>query len=297
MMEQGIDFDIAIVDYGLRAQSAKEVAYAEDLAKRYKKRCFIKKAPISPPNIEAKARAIRYAFFEKIIHEHKYDNLITAHHLGDQLEWFLMQLAKGAGLVEMVGMEPIVKKDGYNLIRPLLFTMKEELTRYLEKKSIHYFVDETNLSEEFTRNYIRHQFSEPFLKRFASGVKKSFHYLLEDKKLLQKSLEFRDIDGILVAKKPKTPYEIKRLLDKMFKAKGYLLTSSQKEEMLRQKEGVIASRIAFAITSRCIYVAPFVKTKLDKRQKERLRRFKISAILRPFVALKGVDPQKLVCRA
>ena len=32
LLEQNIDFDMAIVDYGIRAQSKDEVAYAKELA-------------------------------------------------------------------------------------------------------------------------------------------------------------------------------------------------------------------------------------------------------------------------
>ncbi len=48
------------------------------------------------------------------------DNLITAHQLNDQLEWLLMRLVKGAGLVELLGLAPVVERDGYRVVRPLL---------------------------------------------------------------------------------------------------------------------------------------------------------------------------------
>ncbi len=286
LMEIDIDFDIAIVDYNLRSQSKEEVAYAKDLAKKYGKKCFVKEVHLPHSNIEAGARKVRYAFFETLIQEHGYHNLITAHHLGDQLEWFLMQLAKGAGLVELVGMEPLVDKKSYTLVRPLLFVTKEELRAYLQQHDIRYFEDSSNYDESFERNFIRHQFSEPFLEHFSEGVKRSFRYLLEDKKLLQ--LEFEEKDGLLLAKRPKSTYESLRLLRQMFKAKGYLLSSAQLKEILRQQEGVIAGKIAFALTPTHIYVAPYITHKLSKEQKERFRRLKIPPPLRGFLAQKGI---------
>ncbi len=285
LMEKGIQFDIAIVDYNLRQQSKEEVAYAKDLAKKYGKRCFVKEVHLPHSNIEANARKVRYAFFEELIKKHGYHNLITAHHLGDQMEWFLMQMAKGAGLVELVGMEPVTRKNGYTLVRPLLFVTKKELRSYLERHNIRYFEDSSNYDEKYERNFIRHHFSEPFLEHFSEGVKRSFHYLLEDKKLLQ--LEFEDKDGLLVAKRPKSLYETKRLLRQMFKAKGYLLSTAQLEEILCQKEGVIAHKFAFALTPSWIYVAPYVKHKLSKEQKERFRKLKVPPPLRGFLAQRG----------
>ncbi len=286
LMERGIEFDIAIVDYNLRQQSKEEVAYAKELAQKYGKKCFVKEVTLPSSNIEANAREVRYSFFEELIKKHGYHNLITAHHLGDQLEWFLMQLAKGAGLVELVGMEPVTRKSGYTLVRPLLFVTKEELRAYLERHDIRYFEDSSNYDEKYERNFIRHHFSEPFLERFSKGVKRSFGYLLEEKRLLE--LEFEDKDGLLLAKRPKSLYETKRLLRQMFKAKGYLLSSAQLEEILRQKEGVIAGKIAFALTPSWIYVAPYLEHKLTKEQKERFRRLKVPPPLRGFLAQKGI---------
>ncbi len=287
LMEKDISFDIAIVDYNLRSQSKEEVAYAFELAEKYDKKCFFKETNLPPANIEAKARAIRYSFFEEIIQHHGYDNLITAHHLGDQLEWFLMQLTKGAGLVELVGMEPAVVKGHYTLVRPLLFVTKEELRAYLQQNNITYFEDQSNQEERFERNFIRHHFSEPLLKHFTKGIKQSFRYLLEDKKLLNPNFEERN--ELIVAKRPKSAYELKRTLRQMFKAKGYLLSSAQVEEIIRQQEGVIAGKIAFALTPKHIYIAPYIRHKLSKKQKEHLRKLKVPPPLRGFLTKKKLQ--------
>ena len=287
LMEKDIRFDIAIVDYNLRSQSKEEVAYALKLAKKYNKKCFCKETNLPPTNIEANARAFRYSFFEEIIQRYGYDNLITAHHLGDQLEWFLMQLTKGAGLVELVGMEPIVSKEYYTLVRPLLFVTKEELKAYLKRNNITYFEDESNQDERFERNFIRHHFSEPLLKHFGKGIKQSFRYLLEDKKLLNPN--FKKRDELIVAKRPKSEYELKRTLRQMFKTKGYLLSSAQVEEIIRQQEGVIAGKIAFALTPTHLYIAPYIRYKLSKKQKEHLRKLKVPPPLRGFLTKKKLQ--------
>ena len=41
LLENEIPFDIAIVDYALRAQSKEEVSYAQELALTYKKNCHL----------------------------------------------------------------------------------------------------------------------------------------------------------------------------------------------------------------------------------------------------------------
>ncbi|BCD60781.1 MULTISPECIES: tRNA lysidine(34) synthetase TilS [unclassified Nitratiruptor] len=283
LLEKNIDFDIAIVDYGLRSQSKDEVVYAVELAKKYKKKIFAKQVTIEPPSIEEKARNIRYRFFDEIIQKEGYHNLITAHQLNDQLEWFLMQLGKGAGLYELVGMDVTTSRKDYTIVRPLLFVEKSELQSYLEAKKIPYFIDESNLQDTFFRNYIRHNFSDPFMKHFGDGVKKSFRYLLEDKKILEEKIQIHNYKELYFAANSHNDYMNKRILDRLFKKLGYLLSSAQKEEILRQKEGVIASKYAFAITQEWIIVAPFVQRKMDKKSKEALRRARIPKPLRGYI--------------
>lgn len=103
----GIEFDLAMVDYGLRSASKHEVAAAKKLASEFKKRIFVLEASVVGNDFENKARAIRYEFFARLCVKHSYTNIITAHQLNDRFEWLLMRLARGAGLAEIVGMREI----------------------------------------------------------------------------------------------------------------------------------------------------------------------------------------------
>ena len=287
LVEHNIDFDIAIVNYNLRPQSKEEVTYAHHLAKKHNKKIFYKEVHLSPPSIEKKARAIRYAFFEEIIAHHGYDNLITAHQLNDQLEWFLMQLSKGAGVVELVGMDEVTQKEHYTIVRPLLYVAKKKLLAYLHQKKVRYFVDESNSDEKFFRNFIRKHYSDPFLEQFEEGVRKSLYYLHEDKKLLWQNIYQRE--QLLYADTKPSDYENMRLLSAMCKKLGYLLTSAQKKEILRQRQGVIAGKIAFAITPTKLFVAPYRTTTLDKQTKELYRKYRVPKVLRGYVFAHNIN--------
>jgi tRNA(Ile)-lysidine synthase len=179
LLEQNISFDITIVDYNLRVQSKDEISYAKELALKYNKSIFIKDVKLeNNSNFEKIARDIRYSFFEEIISENSYENLITAHQLNDKLEWFLMQLSKGAGLVELIGFNEFEEKNNYKIYKPLLNITKDALENFLKVNNHKYFIDESNFDEKYKRNFFRHNFSNPFLENFSSGVKKSFEYLL-----------------------------------------------------------------------------------------------------------------------
>jgi tRNA(Ile)-lysidine synthase len=171
LQDKKINFDIAIVDYNQRKQSINEIKYATTLAKRYNKKCFISTYPKDLPFSEKNARDFRYNFFKSIIYENSYEALITAHQLNDKLEWFLMQLTKGAGLVELIGLEKKSIKDGYIVYKPLLDFTKDELVEYLEKNSIKYFIDDSNFDQKYKRNYFRHNFSDKLLELYKDGIK------------------------------------------------------------------------------------------------------------------------------
>ena len=91
LLKHNIKFDIAIVDYGIRKQSKEEVSYAKEISSSNSLTCYVYNAPKIKQNFEAKAREIRYGFFEELIEKYKYENLLTAHHLGDRFEWMLMK--------------------------------------------------------------------------------------------------------------------------------------------------------------------------------------------------------------
>ena len=148
LLENNISFDMAIVNYNLRTQSKEELAYAKELAHKYKKEIFIYEIILeSTSNFEKKARDIRYTFFEEIIIKNQYKNLITAHQLNDKLEWFMMQLSKGAGLVELIGFNEFEQKENYKIYKPLLDISKDELEKYLIENNYSYFVDQSNFDE------------------------------------------------------------------------------------------------------------------------------------------------------
>ena len=107
----GIPFDVAIVDYGIRRQSALEVSYARNLCFMDNKQCFVKEVQKIQGNFENEARKVRYAFFESLIKAQGYTHLILAHQLNDALEWFLMQFCKGTSL-ERMQMSPKSQKIG-----------------------------------------------------------------------------------------------------------------------------------------------------------------------------------------
>ncbi len=289
LLEKDIDFDIAIVDYNLREQSKEEVEYAKKLAKKFNKKIFLKEVSLPLSNFEANARKARYDFFDTIMTKDSYHNLLTAHQLDDKLEWFFMQFSKGAGVVELLGLQKIEKRDGYKIIRPLLQTTKDELLNYLHDKNIKYFIDHTNKDTKYKRNHIREKYTKEFLKEYKDGIKKSFDYLQNDfHELLNIELLYQKRELYIVKKQDSNIKNI-RAIDKIVKKLGVLISKKTRDELLKEKEIVLSHKIVVAQTNSKIYIAPFLKTTLPKEFKELCRIKKIPPKIRPYIFIHEIN--------
>ena len=296
LLEQSIPFDIAIVNYNLRVQSKDEVFYAKNLASKYKKNIFLKETKIENiSNFEKNARDIRYKFFDEIILENSYENLITAHQLNDKLEWFMMQLSKGAGLVELIGFNEFEQKENYKIYKPLLNITKEELENYLKINNHKYFVDQSNFDEKYKRNYFRHTFSNKFLENFSSGVKKSFEYLQIDLDSLNiQNIPIKKIKELEIFLNQNDDNLNIRTIDLSLKKRGFLLTSAQRNEILKQKEITISHKINISIQQNHIWIAPICSEFIEKKYKELYRINKIPKNIRTYIFREKIELEELV---
>jgi tRNA(Ile)-lysidine synthase len=283
LLEHDIKFDIAIIDYGLREQSKMEVSYAQKLSRNYDFECHILVAEEIASNFEAKARAIRYDFFEELINTHNYDTLLTAHHLGDRLEWMLMQFCKGAGCVELAGMKKSEKRKNYTLLRPLLHLDKSELLTYLEAKGIEYFIDSSNNDKKYTRNEFRHDYANPMLEKYLSGIKKSFAYIDADRETLIEEPEITQINAFAIFKSTKNRRSDIVAIDKYLKSKGQLITAHERELLSSHATVILGRKIVLTQELGYIFISPYLREiEMPKSFKEKMRILKIEPKLRPY---------------
>ena len=296
LLEQNIPFDIAIVNYNQREQSKEEVSYAKELAIKYSKNIYLKDVTLDAnSNFEKNARDIRYAFFEEIINEYSYENLITAHQLNDKLEWFMMQITKGAGLVELIGFNVFEHKENYKIYKPLLQITKEELQKYLKQNDLKYFIDNSNFDEKYKRNFFRHNFSDKLLEEFKEGIKKSFDYLQKD----LNSLNIQDrpkkkIKELEIFVNQKDDNLNIRTIDLSLKRRGILLTNAQRNEILKQKEITISNKINISMDENNIWITPMLNITMDKKFKELCRVNKIPKNIRAYIFSENIDLKELM---
>ncbi|MDE6142148.1 MAG: tRNA lysidine(34) synthetase TilS, partial [Bacilli bacterium] len=155
--ELGMSCVVAHVNHKVRKESDEEFDflknYCEDLDIIF---VGIELTDFSVGNFENYARNFRYDFFKKIVDKYESKYLFTAHHGDDLVETILMRLTRGSSLKGYAGFSSISQRDGYKLIRPLVYLDKETIENYNKENNIPYRIDYTNDSNDYTRNRYRH---------------------------------------------------------------------------------------------------------------------------------------------
>ncbi len=154
-------------------------------SQRFETKNYAEKTGLS---IQMAARELRYEWFNEILGKKNYHWLATAHHLNDNLETVLLRWARGASLELLTG---IPLKKG-KVIRPLLFATREEILSYAVSRKINWREDASNATDDYQRNFIRHQIV-PKLKEVNPSLEATFYNSLEkirgSHELMQRGLE------------------------------------------------------------------------------------------------------------
>jgi len=147
------------VNHNLRGEEAlRDQNFCEELCKKYHRELIVVSADVALRaketgcSLEEAGREARYEVFAKLQKEYGCTKIAVAHHKDDQAETVLFRLFRGSRLKGLAGMEA---KNG-DIVRPLLSVTRKEIEEYLVKKEQDFCIDSTNLEEEYTRNYIRH---------------------------------------------------------------------------------------------------------------------------------------------
>lgn len=277
LLELGIDFDLALVNYHTRVESNLEEEYARELGKRYGKEVFIKSAQKIEKNFEHRARQIRYAFFDEIMSKYQYENLILAHQLNDRLEWFFMQLLRGGSLSSMLGFGYLetrwIQEYPYQVVRPLWEVSRKEIVQFLEDRKIKFFYDQSNGEEKNFRNHIRQQYANSFLQENPKGILKSFEHLRKEYHRLYPYLEIRNLANVYVIAKSEDAQVMLHSVDKILKILGYVMSEKGRNEALRCHFSlVLAGKYVIDSNPRYIFITYQKKGTIPRDFKDFARR-------------------------
>ena len=171
----GYNIELAHCNFSLRdKESDQDEEFVRRLANKYKLKCHVKRfdtyryAKSKKVSIQMAARDLRYKWFYDLLQENNLDFIITGHHRDDNIETFLMNLIRGAGVRGLSGIKPKNNK----VVRPLLEISKKEIKQFLVENNIEYRYDRSNLDVKYLRNKIRKKII-PLLKEINPNIQQT----------------------------------------------------------------------------------------------------------------------------
>ena len=163
----GITVRAAHLNHSIRGEEAdRDEAYVKKLCERLGVELISKKADVPSyanehkMSLELAARQVRYDFLRSVG-----GIIATAHNADDNLETMLFNLTRGTALKGLCGIPPV--RDG--IIRPIIYCKRAEIEAYLRENNLDFVTDSTNLSDDYTRNKIRHNII-PILREINPSV-------------------------------------------------------------------------------------------------------------------------------
>lgn len=141
-------------DHALRPGSGRDAEFVRELAGELGLDFIMERNRASKPDggVQRFARALRYAFFDRLLDEGRSDIIATGHTLDDDVETFLLWLLRGSGPQALAGIPPVRGK----YVRPLIETRKSDILAWLREHGVDFVTDPTNELDDYLRNRIRH---------------------------------------------------------------------------------------------------------------------------------------------
>lgn len=160
MLREGYEIEAAHCNFQLRGEeSERDERFVRELCEQRGVRLHTVRfdtravAAEHRESIEMAARRLRYEWFDALRRERNLDFVAVAHHRDDNIETFLLNLLRGAGIHGLTGM----RSERGGVVRPLLETTREEILQFLESEGQAFVTDSTNADTLFRRNKIRHE--------------------------------------------------------------------------------------------------------------------------------------------
>ena len=213
---------VAHVNHKLRKESEEEALFVKEVSEKYNLIYeYMEILEYNDDNLENDARTKRYEFFNKLVEKYHANYLMTAHHGDDLMETILMRLTRGSSLKGYSGFKKEFAYENYTIVRPLITETKKDIQDYMDEHSYKYYIDESNFSENYTRNRYRMTVL-PFLKKEDPLVHRKF---------LKFSEELTDVNNFIEK-------YVKELIDKISDEEGIKIDELKKLDKFLLKKVV-----------------------------------------------------------
>lgn len=172
--EYELTVKVVCVDHGLRKEAADEIRYVKKLCDENRVVFIEKKADVAGYaaqnglGTEEAGRILRYGFFNEVAKScgGKGAKIAIAHNKNDVAETLLFNLFRGTGPKGLASLRP--ERGG--IIRPLLCVERKEIEAFLAEEGVSFYTDASNLTDDYSRNRIRHHILEYAEKELNEGA-------------------------------------------------------------------------------------------------------------------------------
>ena len=179
------------IHHGLSPHADDWVAHCEAVCSGWAIPLIVERVTLEDEGlgIEAQARKARYAAFSGALQPG--EALVTAQHLDDQCETFLLALKRGSG---PAGLSAMPERAGFaetELIRPLLGETRASLEAWAQQHHLRWIEDESNQDDSYDRNFLRLRVLPLLSERwahFSEAVARSAMLCAEQESLLDELL-------------------------------------------------------------------------------------------------------------
>lgn len=237
--ELGFTLTACHINHTLRAQeSERDYRFVEQFCKERGIPLVVFREDITAlsektsQSIETAARDRRYLRFSQCAYNDG-DVIATAHTLNDSAETVIYNMIRGSGLKGIAGIPPV--RD--NIIRPLIECTRADIERYCEENSLEFVTDSTNLTDDYTRNKIRHSVIPVLNEIFPAAltnIKKLTDAVREDESCLEAMAVIKkESDGTYNAKiiNSKPDAVKKRMIINILREYGFEVNSFRVNEV------------------------------------------------------------------
>ncbi|WEX21913.1 tRNA lysidine(34) synthetase TilS [Escherichia coli] len=187
----GVTLRAIHVHHGLSANADAWVKHCENICQQWQVPLVVERVQLAQEGlgIEAQARQARYQAFARTLLPGEV--LVTAQHLDDQCETFLLALKRGSGPAGLSAMAEVSEFAGTQLIRPLLARTRGELVQWALAHGLRWIEDESNQDDSYDRNFLRLRVVPLLQQRwphFAEATARSAALCAEQESLLDELL-------------------------------------------------------------------------------------------------------------
>ena len=175
--QYGYRLQVVHVNHRLRGKNADaDAAFVKQYCEKNGIPCTVGRVDVAAISrkqgigLEEAGRLARYEAFRQT----GCDRIAVAHTLTDRIETSLFHLTRGTSPKGAAGIPPVRG----NVIRPLIDCTRSEVEAYIEANGLPFVTDESNNSDDYTRNVLRHHVL-PQLRQINGAFEQNWARFLE----------------------------------------------------------------------------------------------------------------------